>query len=203
MELKGMDEEQKQQQELLNARLNVTSQFVSISKQLEEQANEQLREFESQFFGDIEQQILEARQREEIEIKSSNHYFSELVDLRDEFESVLRDISKSAVWFLVSVIAGWIDFGDRILALTIGDRGEFKLSWLVVRDCYNFNDTFLLLPNAMSTITIHQLESDIAQQLEQRAAQHGRTIELEIKAILKSVLAPKKPSNIDLATAII
>ena len=54
----------------------------------------------------------------------------------------------------------------------------------------------------MSTITIHQLEPDIAQQLEQRAAQHGRTVELEIKAILKSVLAPKKPSNIDLATAI-
>ena len=47
----------------------------------------------------------------------------------------------------------------------------------------------------MSTITIHQLEPDIAQQLEQRATQHGRTIELEIKAILKSVLAPKKPSN--------
>ena len=96
MELKGMDEEQKQQQKLLNARLDVTSQFVSISKQLEDQANEQLREFESQFFGDIEQQILEARQREEVEIKNSNHYFSELVDLRDEFESVLRDISKSA-----------------------------------------------------------------------------------------------------------
>jgi plasmid stability protein len=40
----------------------------------------------------------------------------------------------------------------------------------------------------MSTITIHQLEPDIAKQLEQRAAQHGHTIEAEIKAILKSVL---------------
>jgi plasmid stability protein len=54
----------------------------------------------------------------------------------------------------------------------------------------------------MSTITIHQLEPDIAQQLEERAAQHGHTVELEIKAILKSVLAPKNSSNIDLATAI-
>jgi len=53
-----------------------------------------------------------------------------------------------------------------------------------------------------SSITIHQLGPDIAQQLEQRAAQHGHTLEAEIKAILKSVLAPKKPSNIDLATAI-
>jgi plasmid stability protein len=41
----------------------------------------------------------------------------------------------------------------------------------------------------MSTITIRQLEPDIAKQLEQRAAQHGHTIEAEIKAILKSVLA--------------
>ena len=40
----------------------------------------------------------------------------------------------------------------------------------------------------MSTITIHQLEPDIAKQLEQRAAQHGHTLEAEIKAILKSVL---------------
>jgi GTPase SAR1 family protein len=95
MELKGMDEEQKQQQELLDGRLNLTSQFVSISKQLEEQANEQLREFESQFFGTIEQQILEARQREEVDIKNSNHYFSELVDLRNEFQMILSDISKS------------------------------------------------------------------------------------------------------------
>jgi plasmid stability protein len=29
----------------------------------------------------------------------------------------------------------------------------------------------------MLTITIHQLEPDIAQQLEQRAAKHERTIE--------------------------
>ena len=49
----------------------------------------------------------------------------------------------------------------------------------------------------MSTITIDQLEPHIAKQLERRAAQHGHTLEAEIKAILKSVLAPKKPSNID------
>ena len=96
IELKGVDEEQKQQQNLLNARLDVTSQFVSISKQLEEQANEQLRAFESNFFGTIEQQILEDRQREEVEIKNSNHYFSELVDLRDEFQTILSYISKAA-----------------------------------------------------------------------------------------------------------
>lgn len=44
----------------------------------------------------------------------------------------------------------------------------------------------------MSNITIHQLEPDITKLLEQRAAQHGNTIEAEIKAILKSVLVPEQ-----------
>jgi GTP-binding protein EngB required for normal cell division len=88
--------EQEKKQKLLDARLNLTSRFVSMSEDLEGQVDEQLREFESQFFGTIEQQILEARQREEVEIKSSNHYFSELVDLRNEFQMILSDISKSA-----------------------------------------------------------------------------------------------------------
>jgi small GTP-binding protein len=89
-------QEQEKKQKLLDARLNLTSRFVSMAEDLDSQVDEQLREFESQFFGDIEQQILEARQREEVEIKNSNHYFSELVDLRNEFQMILSDISKSA-----------------------------------------------------------------------------------------------------------
>ena len=96
MEFHAMEKEKKQQQELVNARLDLTSQFVSIAKGLELQVDEQIRAFESQFFGDIEQQILEARQREEVEIKNSNQYFSELVDIRNEFQMILSDISKSA-----------------------------------------------------------------------------------------------------------
>ncbi len=54
----------------------------------------------------------------------------------------------------------------------------------------------------MTTITINQLEPDLTQRLEQRAAQHGHTIEAEITAILQSVLIPKMPTRPDLATAI-
>jgi antitoxin FitA len=54
----------------------------------------------------------------------------------------------------------------------------------------------------MSNITIEQLEPDLSQRLEQRAAQHGRTIEAEIKSILSSVLNPESSPQIDLATAI-
>jgi antitoxin FitA len=54
----------------------------------------------------------------------------------------------------------------------------------------------------MSNITIHQLEPDLSHRLEQRAAQHGRTIEAEIKSILYSVLTPEPSPQLDLATAI-
>jgi antitoxin FitA len=54
----------------------------------------------------------------------------------------------------------------------------------------------------MSNITIDQLEPDLSRRLEQRAAQHGRTIEAEIKSILSSVLIPESSPQFDLATAI-
>ncbi len=54
----------------------------------------------------------------------------------------------------------------------------------------------------MSNITIDQLEPDLSHRLEQRATQHGRTIEAEIKSILSSVLNPETSPQLDLATAI-
>jgi antitoxin FitA len=54
----------------------------------------------------------------------------------------------------------------------------------------------------MSNITIEQLEPELSQRLEQRAAQHGRTVEAEIKSILSSVLNPDPSPQLDLATAI-
>lgn len=95
-EFYAMEQEKKQQKNLLEARSELTSQFVSIAKDLEEQVNEQVREFESQFFDSIDQQISEARQSEEGEIKNSNQYFSKLVDIRNEFEAILSEISKAA-----------------------------------------------------------------------------------------------------------
>jgi antitoxin FitA len=54
----------------------------------------------------------------------------------------------------------------------------------------------------MSDITIHQLEPALTSCLEQRAAQHGHTIEAEIKAILHSVLNPQPATQVNLSTAI-
>jgi small GTP-binding protein len=96
VEINASNEEKKQQEKFLDARLNVTSDFVRIAKDLESQVDGQIREFELQFFGDIEQQISEARQSEEAEIKNSNQYYSQLADLRKEFDIILIDISRSA-----------------------------------------------------------------------------------------------------------
>ena len=54
----------------------------------------------------------------------------------------------------------------------------------------------------MSNITIHQLEPDLTQRLEQRAAQHGHTIEAEIKAILQNALNLSPATQINLSNAI-
>jgi antitoxin FitA len=43
----------------------------------------------------------------------------------------------------------------------------------------------------MSNITLYQLEPDLTKLIEQRANEHGRTIEAEIKAILQTALSPR------------
>jgi len=54
----------------------------------------------------------------------------------------------------------------------------------------------------MSNITTYQLESDLAQRLELLAAEHGRTIDAEIKSILELALASKTKTELNLAEAI-
>lgn len=56
----------------------------------------------------------------------------------------------------------------------------------------------------MTNITLDHLDPKLAEQLQQRASQNGRTIEAEITAILESVLSPQQPEPAPpgLATAI-
>ena len=54
----------------------------------------------------------------------------------------------------------------------------------------------------MSNITLHQLEPDLARRLEQRAIEHGHSIEAEIKDILQRVLDSEAATKPNLAEAI-
>lgn len=61
----------------------------------------------------------------------------------------------------------------------------------------------------MTTIMLNSIEPQLAQRLQQRADENGRTVEAEIETILSSVLIPEKAEEnvakedeVDLATAI-
>lgn len=54
-----------------------------------------------------------------------------------------------------------------------------------------------------ASLNIRQLDPALKEQLRIRAAHHGRSMEAEVRAILKEVLMEKRPATgADLATAI-
>jgi len=91
----AMHEERENERKLAEARQNITSEFQKAAKDLENQVEVQLWEFESQVYQVIDQMITEARQNEEAEIASSNGWVRQLMEIRKEFESLLKDIASS------------------------------------------------------------------------------------------------------------
>jgi hypothetical protein len=96
MGVKAMEEEKEREQELANFRRDITSQFVKIAKDIESQIYAQLRMIEEQVYGTIEKQIAEARQQQEEAIASSNIWMKQLIEIRQEFESILNKISAAS-----------------------------------------------------------------------------------------------------------
>jgi hypothetical protein len=52
-------------------------------------------QFEAQVYGEIEKQIAQARQQEESAIASSNTSVKQLLEIRKDFELILRYITKA------------------------------------------------------------------------------------------------------------
>jgi antitoxin FitA len=48
----------------------------------------------------------------------------------------------------------------------------------------------------MSTLTVRNLDEDLKTRLRVRAAQHGRSMEAEVREILRESLAPSRPRGI-------
>ncbi len=88
----AVTQEEEQDKKLADARREITSQFISIAKDLESQVEAQLREVEAQVYGEIEKQIATARQQEEEVIAASNKWMGELAEIREELEEILREI---------------------------------------------------------------------------------------------------------------
>lgn len=95
VELLQIQQEHQREQQMADVRREITSQFQVIAKDLENQIQIQLWEFEAQTYGEIEQKILEARQQEESAIAASNTWVKQLAEIRKEFELILRYITKA------------------------------------------------------------------------------------------------------------
>lgn len=94
-DLLTMHQENERQKEMANIRQDITSQFQKIGKDLENQIELQLFEFEQQVYGEIEKQISVARRSEEESIAASNTWIKELMDIREKFELILKYITKA------------------------------------------------------------------------------------------------------------
>ena len=87
--------EKEREKQIADVRSQITSQFQKIAKDLENQIELQLWEFEQQVYGEIEKQIIAARQQEEQAIAISNTSVKQLLEIRNNFEAIIRYIQKA------------------------------------------------------------------------------------------------------------
>ena len=92
LDLLEVSKERKYEQDMADARRQITSQFQKLAKDLEHQVEIQFYEFDKQVYGDIEQRIADARKQNEEAIASSNVLMKQLITIRQEFEAVLKMI---------------------------------------------------------------------------------------------------------------
>ncbi len=88
-------QEIKREKQMAEIRLDITSQFQSIAKDLENQIDIQLWEFEQQVYGEIEKQIAAARQKQEESISAANTWVKQLVEIRKHFDAIIQYITKA------------------------------------------------------------------------------------------------------------
>ena len=93
LEIADIMKQREREQQMADARRDITSQFQAVGKDLESQLGMQLSEFNAQFYGGIEEEIAAARQQQENAIASSNTSLKELIAIRQEFEVILRQIN--------------------------------------------------------------------------------------------------------------
>ncbi|MEG4065833.1 50S ribosome-binding GTPase [Microcoleus sp. Pol11C2] len=91
-----MRQEHERERQMSDVRRDISSQFQSIAKDLENQIEIQLFEFEQQVYGEIEKQIAAARQKEEEVIFASNTWVKQLAEIRKDFDLIIQSITKAA-----------------------------------------------------------------------------------------------------------
>ncbi|MEG4203403.1 50S ribosome-binding GTPase [Microcoleus sp. Pol7_A1] len=97
VDLLQMQQERERESKMSDVRRDITSQFQSTAKDLENQIEIQLFEFEQQVYGEIDKQIAAARQKEEEVIYASNTWVKQLAEIRKNFDAIIQYITKATV----------------------------------------------------------------------------------------------------------
>ncbi|MEG5171112.1 GTPase [Microcoleus sp. B3-D7] len=92
-----MQQEHERERQMSDVRRDITSQFQSIAKDLENQIEIQLFEFEQQVYGEIEKKIVAARQEGEEAISASNTWVKQLAEIRKDFDGIIQYITNATV----------------------------------------------------------------------------------------------------------
>jgi GTP-binding protein EngB required for normal cell division len=95
LDILQMQQEHEREKQMSDVRRDITSQFQLIAKDLENQIEIQLFEFEQQVYGEIEKQIAVARQKEEEVIYASNTWVKQLAEIRKDFDGIIQYITKA------------------------------------------------------------------------------------------------------------
>jgi GTP-binding protein EngB required for normal cell division len=98
-----MQQENERERQMADIRHDITSLFQAIAKDLENQIEIQLFDCEKQVYGEIDKQIVAARHQEESKIAVSNTSVKQLLEIRKEFELILRYITKVTETSVVSI----------------------------------------------------------------------------------------------------
>lgn len=96
MDVHAKEKENEREQQLADARRTITCDFVKMAKDLEAQIEKQLQQFENQVYGLQDRQIAETRLQKETEIAMSDNWMKQLIEIRQDFESILQEITKAS-----------------------------------------------------------------------------------------------------------
>lgn len=96
LDLHTMHKEHEHEKKMADVRRDITSQFKLIAVDLEQQIEEQLREFEVQVYVQLERNIANARQQTESAMAVSQTEIRQIVAIRKELEAIILKVQCAA-----------------------------------------------------------------------------------------------------------
>lgn len=97
LDLHTMHQEREHERKMADVRRDITSQFKAIAVDLEQQMEEQLRQFESQVYGQLKKNIAQAGEQTASAMAASHSELGQLATIRKELESILQEVQRAAM----------------------------------------------------------------------------------------------------------